>query len=91
VFIGVSLARTDFHLSSFFRSLTQPSPLTGQRRIVEICVVNRDRETVKEVAERLTLAMSPQAAKAFRSGWKSIPTYAFESIDAFLNKAASSD
>ncbi len=91
VFIGVSLARTDFHLSSFFRSLTGPSPLTGQRRNVEICVVNRDRETVTEVADRLTLAMSPHAANAFRSGWKSNPIYAFESIDQFVNAAGASD
>jgi hypothetical protein len=89
VFIGVSLAATDFHLSSFLRSLTR-----GQKGdevahgSCQICVVNPD---FRAVSERLVGAMGPNAAKAFREKYQPTPMYVFDSIEEYSKAADASD
>ncbi len=87
VFVGVSLAATDFHLYSFLRSLTRRG--IGERvgsASCDVCIVNRDYENV---AQRFVESLGPRPAKAFRAGGR--PIYVFDSVEEFLKTASKSD
>lgn len=88
VFVGVSLAATDFHLSSFLRSLTrgQVGEKVGREDSCDVCIVNPD---YGNVAQRFVDSLGPCAAHEFRAGGRLI--YVFDSVEEFLTKARASD
>lgn len=85
--IGVSLARSDFHLSTFLRSLSRVTfGSLNLGAFPTICIVDTKP---RGVANRLAEAMAPLPQAALRRG--SIPIYTFRSIKKFLSFAAASD
>lgn len=88
VFVGVSLAAADFHLSSFLRSLTRGhrGKMVGRDDYCHVCVVNPDSG---DVAQRFVDSLGPYPAQEFRAGRRAI--YVFDSVEKFLTKARASD
>lgn len=83
VLLGVSLARTDFHLSSLLRISTRPR-MNNEPFSFDVCIVNRDRANVQDVAQRPMACLSPQAQQAFGEGR---PIYSFNSIEEYFDAA----
>ena len=85
VFIGVSFAATDFHLSALLRAASRDAgAFRGRRRHVgQICIVNKDIDAARDVKERLLSALSPQAQQCVTADANRIVL--FESLEQYLD------
>jgi len=90
VFIGVSFAPTDFHLSALIRSASSRAKYIGaDSRGGQICVVNKDHNSAKEAAERLCRCLAPKVRSRIESGEDTIAL--FHSVDEYLDAAHATD
>lgn len=87
VFMGVSLAPTDFPLSALLRAVSSdlfPLPQTPLDRW-QICIVNKSSKAAEEVGERLVNSLSPKAVKLIEVDPRRL--LYFGSIDEYLKVA----
>jgi len=89
-FVGTSLSPADFHLSSLIRSSSNhssrfhPNANGGQ-----ICIVNKDADSAREVGRRVFRLLAPEIQEGVRVGRIKITPFA--SLGRFLDASKSTD
>lgn len=87
VFMGISVASTDFHLSALLRASSRDAVgLFHDRDDGQLCIVDPDS---KGVAKRVIASLAPDVARLFLEGKANVATFA--SIDEYLNAASDVD
>lgn len=81
VFIGTSLAPTDFHLASLLRSASESGYGFSGR---QICIVDNSYDCAKDVANRFMRYLSPAAARHFEANGESITL--FSSVKTYFEE-----
>ena len=85
VFIGVSFAATDFHLSTLLRAASRDArAFRGTRKHTgQICIVNKGKEAAEDVKGGLLSALSREAKKCVADDEN--PIVPFESLEQYLH------
>jgi hypothetical protein len=85
VFIGVSLAATDFHLSALLRAASRDGHAfkDHSKHVGQMCIVNKGKKAAEGVKERLLSALSPEAQKCIADDRN--PPVLFESLEEYLD------
>lgn len=90
VFIGVSFAPADFHLSSLIRSTSRHASYIRDRSFGgQVCIVNKGPNAAKEARDRLLRSLAPQARDLHDSGEH--PIALFSSLEEYLKASAATD
>jgi len=92
VLLGVSLAETDFHLESLLRRSLNQSMFAVESECsvpLQICIVNRGRQGVEAVRQRLKRILPPMIGRRIQA--KSVELVFFDSVQDYVSACESVD